>query len=194
MGVWRPAISTDSTRSFSATARSLSCVTLALPLGSRAVLVAADIARLPFKAASFDCVLTIRVLQHVHDLQGTLDEVRRIMAGDGRLIFSYHNKRNAKRMLRYFAARGDANPFSLEPTELTPTLISRHPSEVETLMHEAGFSPPDYQGTAVVQLRWRDITDRFGAPDTGGREVGPIHGQVQTCPLAHRNVVRARGP
>ncbi len=188
-GAWRPATWIDSTRSFSATARSLSYAMPGQLLGSRAVLVAADIARLPFKAASFDCVLTIRVLQHVHDLQGTLGEMRRVIAGDGRLLFSYHNKRNAKRILRHFAARGDANPFSLEPTELRPTLISRHPSELEAHMHEAGFSAPDYQGTGVVN--WlADITDRFRRRTPAGATWAPLMGRFRLAPWLVGTVVR----
>lgn len=136
-------------------------------VGSTPTLVAADVAHLPFRPASFDCVLTIRVLQHIHDLDGALIEVRRVIAGNGRLVFSYHNKRNAKRIVRYFAARGASNPFSLVPTEPMPTLISRHPRMVELALQEAGFSPPEYQGTALVHPL-ASFGERFGRQAPAG--------------------------
>jgi ubiquinone/menaquinone biosynthesis C-methylase UbiE len=150
-------------------------------LGNRAFLVAADIAHLPFRAGSFDCSLAIRVLHHVEDLQRALVEIHRVVAGDGRFIFSYHNKRNARRMLRYFAAPGAANPFSPEPFELTPTLISHHPSEFESLMRRAGFSAPDYQGAAVLPLP-AVITDGFGRRTPMGVRLAPFMGRFRLAP------------
>lgn len=118
--------------------------------GNRVTTIAADISRLPFADAAFDCALSIRVLQHCHDLEAAFAEIGRIVADDGTLVFSYHNKRNANRMLRYFAARGDANPFSHAPTEVRATLISRHPRVVDGLIGDNGFSPAEYHGTAIV--------------------------------------------
>ena len=134
-------------------------------LGDRAIYVAADVARLPFRAASFDCILTIRVLQHVQSLPDALNEMHRVVARDGTLVFSFHNKRNAKRIVRGFAARGDANPFSPAPTEPIPTLISRHPTVVEGTRARGGVL------TAGVS---RDCHCAL---------VGRCHGQVRTpCP------------
>lgn len=150
-------------------------------LGEGALLVAADLGRLPFKAAAFDCVLTIRVLQHVHDLEGTLEEVRRILGGEARLVFSYHNKRNAKGMLQNLARRGDASPFSLQSTEPMPTLISRHPSAVESLLHETGFSAPEYRGTAFLHSL-SIITDRFGGRRPAGAGWARFMGKHRLAP------------
>ena len=149
-------------------------------LGNRAVFVAADVARLPFRPAAFDCVLTIRVLQHVHDLPGVFGEIHRVLAEDGRLLFSYHNKRNAKRVLRYFAAR-DKNPSLSSPAELTPTLISHHPTELEMLVYEAGFTPPDYQGTVVLDARGR-ITGASGRRTPVGARWAPFVGRFKLAP------------
>jgi len=150
-------------------------------LGSRALLVAADIAQLPFRTASFDCVLTIRVLQHMSDLQGTLKEVRRIIAAGGRLVFSYHNKRNANRVIRHSADRGNSSPYSLEPVEVWPTLISRHPDQVGTFLREARFSDPEYRGTVVVDSL-ANITDRFGRRTPAGARWAPFMGRFRLAP------------
>jgi ubiquinone/menaquinone biosynthesis C-methylase UbiE len=83
-------------------------------LGDRAVLVAADIGRLPFKSGSFDCLLTIRVLQHAADLGDTFKEIGRVTSRGGSVIFSYHNKRNPHRVIRYLRDRNAGNPFTAE--------------------------------------------------------------------------------
>lgn len=163
-------------------------------LGDRALLVAADVARLPFKAASFDCVLSIRVLQHVHDLRGTLDEARRVTADGGAFVFSYHNKRNIKEVARHFAARGDASPFSHAPTEPVPTLISRHPDSVEAAVRDAGFSAPRYEGTAVVHAL-AGITERLGRRRPAGAWWAPFMGRFRLAPwLIGLSLARGGGP
>jgi SAM-dependent methyltransferase len=43
-----------------------------------------DPVRLPFADASFDAVLSCGVLEHVHDPNGSLDEIRRILRDEGR--------------------------------------------------------------------------------------------------------------
>jgi len=148
---------------------------------TRVVLVAADIARLPFRSASFDCVLAIRVFQHVRDLQGVLDEVRRITAVGGRLVFSYHNKRNANRILRHVTARGDANPFSRKPAEIRPTLISRHPRTVDDHVRNAGFSLPQYQGSAVIDSL-AGIIDKLGRHRPAGARWASFMGRFRLAP------------
>lgn len=150
-------------------------------LGTRALLVAGDVGRLPFKAASFDCVLTIRVLQHVHNLQDTLEEVRRIIASEGQLVFSYHNKRNAHRLLHYLKARRSGNPFSLESAEIDATLISHHPTRVGALMRNAGFSTPEYRGAVVVNSL-ASITDRFRSQMPAGARWAPFMGRFRLSP------------
>jgi SAM-dependent methyltransferase len=150
-------------------------------LGSRALLVAGDLASLPFKRASFDCVLTIRVLQHVHDLPSALKEMRRIVAGSGRLVFSYHNKRNAHRVLHLREALQTGNPFSLESVEVSPTLLSHNPTLVDALVRDAGFATPKYQGAAVVDSL-ATITERlWGSQPAGARWAG-LMGRLRLAP------------
>lgn len=48
--------------------------------------VAAEAARLPFRACAFDTVLCNSVLTHVGDLDGALGEIRRVLRTGGRLI------------------------------------------------------------------------------------------------------------
>ena len=150
-------------------------------LGDRVVLVAGDVGRLPFSAACFDCVLTIRVLQHVHDLPGALSEIRRVTAGDGTLVFSYHNKSNANRILHYLETRKTGSPFSLESAEIGPALISHHPTRVASLLQDARFSEPEYRGTVVVNSL-ASITERFGRRVPAGARWAPFMGRFRIAP------------
>jgi ubiquinone/menaquinone biosynthesis C-methylase UbiE len=51
----------------------------------------ADAGRLPFRAASFDCVLCIDVLPHLPDPGPALAEARRVLRGGGRIIVDSTN-------------------------------------------------------------------------------------------------------
>ena len=150
-------------------------------LGDRVTLVAGDILRMPFKPSSFDCLLTIRVLSHMRDLASALSGMERIVANDGALVFSYHNKRNARRILRFPLVRGPGNPFSSESAEIQPTLISHHPSRFETLLLEAGFSPPEYRGAVVVNAL-ASVGDRLGRRAPAGAGWARLTGRYRLAP------------
>lgn len=135
--------------------------------GGCATLVAGDVAHLPFKPASFDAILSIRVLQHLADLEGALRGVQRILARDGRFVFSYHNKRNAHRILHYLKSRRVSDPFSLDSAEVSPTLISHHPSRVAALLASVGLSEPLYRGAVAVDSV-ANITGKLGRQAPSG--------------------------
>lgn len=150
-------------------------------LGERVTLVAGDLALLPFRSAAFDCVLTIRVLQHVHDLPRVLSEARRIVARDGDFVFSYYNKRNAKRMLRHVDAGTAGDPFSTESAEVEPTLIAHHPRRMGSLLAGAGLSRPEYQG-AVVRYAMPEVTRRLGRKAPAGAGWAKLLGRLELAP------------
>jgi SAM-dependent methyltransferase len=118
--------------------------------GDAATYVAGDAGNLPFADATFDCLLTIRVLHHLHDLEGALAGMGRVLEKDGRMVFSYHNKRNARRMLEWAVGQREASPFDVESAETYPTLLSHHPVQVERYLGHAGFYAPEYQGAVVL--------------------------------------------
>lgn len=134
--------------------------------GDRVLLVAGDVMRLPFRSGAFDQVLTVRVLQHLPDLDGAIRSLHRILADRGQLLFSYHNKRNANRILHYRRSRRIADPFSLESAEVSPTLISHHPARMAALLADAGFMPPEYRGAVVIDplARLGESLGRNGTP------------------------------
>ena len=56
-------------------------------IGGDPAYVRGEAARLPFVAGSFDAVLACLVFEHVHDVDGALAEVGRVLAPGGRFLF-----------------------------------------------------------------------------------------------------------
>lgn len=150
-------------------------------LGTRVTIVAGDVGHLPFKSGSFDNALSIRVLQHVHDLGGTISEMHRVLCRGGRFVFSYHNKRNANRVLRYLKSRKIADPFSHESAEVSPTLISHHPDRFSETLASAGFASPEYRGAVVVGGIAR-ITRGLGRTKPSGLKWASFAGRHRLAP------------
>ena len=63
----------------------------------KAICIAGDLSHMPFRPASFDAVLLIRVFHHINDSQSCLSELHRLLCNEGRFIFNYCNKQNAQR-------------------------------------------------------------------------------------------------
>lgn len=149
--------------------------------GDRVTLVAGDLSRLPFRDATFDCVMSIRVLQHVRDLPAVLGPVRRVSAPGSAFVFSYYNKRNALRVLRYPQTRTRGNPFTTESAEISPTMIAHHPRRFEDLLVDAGFSSPTYRGAVVVDSLAR-LGERFGRRSPAGTTTARATGNLRLAP------------
>jgi len=105
----------------------------------RFTFVAADLYDLPFFDGSFDAVVMIRVIHHLVDVPLALYQVHRVLAGDGRYILEYANKRNFKTIARYAAGRQSWNPFDREPYEFVDLNFDFHPAWMAEQMASAGF-------------------------------------------------------
>ena len=55
--------------------------------------VQGDVRQLPFEDGAFELVVSFETIEHVHDPERVLDELRRVLAGDGLLVISTPNKR-----------------------------------------------------------------------------------------------------
>lgn len=160
----------------------------------RVVLVAGDVLQLPFRPAAFDAVLNIRVLQHLPEVEHAVAELGRITAGGGQLVFSYHNKRNARRVAIYLAGKPIPSPFSLESAEVSPALISRHPAYMESLLAEHGFGAPEYRGAASIE-GLEALAERLGARQPLGMRMAGFLGRHRLAPwLIGRSTATGGGP
>ena len=120
-------------------------------LGERAIYVAGDARRIPFRQGAFDSVLLIRVIQHFRDVPACLREARRVLVRRGRLVFSYHNKRNLRRIIRRLVFRDRIDPFDRSTQEVSGALLSHHPQYVLDSLRACGFSSPAEWGVGVFE-------------------------------------------
>jgi SAM-dependent methyltransferase len=107
----------------------------------RYIYIAADIYRLPFRAALFDGATMIRTLHHMADAPAALAQVRRVLAPGATFILEYANKLNVKAILRYWLGRQNWSPFSPEPVEFVKLNFDFHPAAIRRWLAELGFIP-----------------------------------------------------
>jgi ubiquinone/menaquinone biosynthesis C-methylase UbiE len=109
----------------------------------------ASVYDLPLPDASIDAALMVRVFHHLDRPDVALQEIHRILKPSGTLIFSFSNKRNLKRILRYIVVGGDS-PFTPEPQSYYPSLIGHHPHYVEALLSDMRFEVIMRYGVGVT--------------------------------------------
>lgn len=102
--------------------------------------VAANWYHMPFADASFDAVLTVRVLHHAEDLPALMGEIARILAPGGIYVLEFANKRNLKAIARYALRRQAWNPFDPAPVEYHPLHWDFHPRWMQALLRANGFT------------------------------------------------------
>jgi len=120
--------------------------------GGRAICVACDVNHLPFRPAAFDAALMVRVFHHIADSEHCLSELHRILCNNGRLIFTYCNKRNALRIAQWLVNRKKENPFSTEASGVGSTVISHHPQAVHEMLIDSGNANIRYYGSGVFDV------------------------------------------
>jgi SAM-dependent methyltransferase len=115
----------------------------------RASYVWGDIDHLPFRAAAFDYVLLVRVLQHLVDSDGCIRGVSKILCQGGDFVFSYLNNRNAHRVMKYILGKIQQSPFATEPQKVGANLFHHHPRYISDLLSELGLEISAYRGAGV---------------------------------------------
>ena len=105
----------------------------------RTLYVAANAYQMPFQPGVFDGAAMIRVIHHFEDVPALMAQISHVLAGGGRLILEYANKRNLKAMLRHALRRNDWDPYSLEPIEFVELNYNFHPDYIQTQVAQAGF-------------------------------------------------------
>ena len=106
---------------------------------SRFTFIAADLYNLPFFDTQFDAVVMIRVIHHLVDVPRALSQVHRVLAGDGRFILEYANKRNLKSIARYILGRQAWSPFERQPYEFVALNFDFHPAWMRARLAAAGL-------------------------------------------------------
>jgi ubiquinone/menaquinone biosynthesis C-methylase UbiE/ribosomal protein S27E len=105
----------------------------------RVLYVAADAARLPFRAEIADVILTVRMVHHLEYPEKYFDQVRRILKKEGLYILEFANKRNTKNILRFFIGKMDISPFNKIPSQVGETIKNYHPSYIYDQLFSRGI-------------------------------------------------------
>jgi ubiquinone/menaquinone biosynthesis C-methylase UbiE len=106
---------------------------------------------MPFPDESFDVVLCQMGLQFMPDKQSALREMRRVLAGGGRLVF---NVPGPMPRLLSIMAEAFENHIGAEPAMFVKQVFSLHDTaEIENLLKDAGLRDVSVQaGTRSLQL------------------------------------------
>ena len=112
--------------------------------------IASNATRLPFRPGSFDRVVMVRVFHHIEDSQASLSELQRILCTQGRLLFSYSNKRNIERIVKWMLGRSPFNPFDQTVGSIWEMFVMHHPAYIRQSLSELGFSDLSEQGSGIM--------------------------------------------
>ncbi|OGO11683.1 MAG: hypothetical protein A2Y53_05210 [Chloroflexi bacterium RBG_16_47_49] len=99
--------------------------------GGLATYIAGDLHHLPFRDASFDNIVMVRVFHHIIDSKAFLSELHHLLIAGGNLVFTYRNKLYLMNILKSLIRTTQDRPFSLEPAGIGTTLISHHPNYIK---------------------------------------------------------------
>jgi len=114
--------------------------------------VAGDLYDLPFADGYFDAVVMVRVIHHIVDVPLALAQARRVLAGQGRFIFEFANKRNWKSLARYLLRRQSWNPNDPQPVEFVKLNFNFHPAWMAQRWAEAGLRPDAIRSLSHFRL------------------------------------------
>jgi ubiquinone/menaquinone biosynthesis C-methylase UbiE len=147
-------------------------------VGTRATYVAADANHLPFRPASFDCLLLMRAFHHLHDSKVILSEVGRVLCSKGTFVFNYCSKLSLRQWFLWLLRRNRRNPLSLSPAGVGTDFISHHPKYVHQLLKQNGYSDIKYLGAGILDK----IPDRSGHLVPLARWLAPFFGLTKLAP------------
>jgi SAM-dependent methyltransferase len=105
----------------------------------RYTFVAGNLYDLPFSEGYFDAIVIVRVIHHVVDVPLALAQIRRVLAGRGRLILEFANKRHLKAIVRYVLRKQSSSPFNREPLEFVKLNFNFHPIWMQQRLGDAGL-------------------------------------------------------
>jgi len=143
----------------------------------KAIYVAGDLQHLPFRTASFDSIIMVRVFHHVIDSIACLSELHRVLSGGGRLVMTYRNKMYPVYVLKWLAHPTPDSPFNLEPSGIGTTLISHHPTYIKQILSQTDFTDLQYRGLGALD-RFANKVGPFGKYAPTGERLAPLLGRL----------------
>src|SRR5579884_2346200 len=89
--------------------------------------IVGDVVSLPFADGSFDCAVAAWMLYHASDLDRALEELRRVLRSDGRLVAATSSERNLAEVRELVGEIGaPGGDFTVEKAEAALLRHFRH--------------------------------------------------------------------
>jgi SAM-dependent methyltransferase len=117
--------------------------------GDMAKCVDASVYDLPFEDGTLDALLMVRVMHHLTDPYGALAELWRVLTPGGHLLFSYSNKRNVGKLIKFLLGGGN-DPYSADVERYGEFLFGHHPTYMDGIVKDAGFERVDQYGVGLA--------------------------------------------
>ena len=145
--------------------------------------IASNATRLPFRPGSFDRALMIRVFHHIpkEQAENCLAQLERVLCIDGQLLFTYSNKRNLGRIVRWLFGKLPYNPFDLSSAAIWEPFCMNHPRYVYQILSACGFRDFDVRGSGVMDKIVGKL-GRFGKQLPLGVSLAPLFGSLALAP------------
>jgi ubiquinone/menaquinone biosynthesis C-methylase UbiE len=125
---------------------------------SAAVVVAAPAERLPFEDASVDTVVSTMVLCTVADAKAAVDEVRRVLRPDGRLLFIEHVRADSTRLAHWqdrLARPWRAFAMGCRANQPTLDLLATGGLRIELVQTDRWRGMPAIVHPLAIRRAWR---------------------------------------
>lgn len=132
-------------------------------LGININTIACDCCKLPFEDETFDVVSTSAALHHMEDLQGTLNEMKRVLKLGGRILFIAEPKRSIIRpqwMINIkdrLSNRYDEKVTGKKVVELNPDVYIFDLDGFKKIIAEAGFRHIKTKCFYTISSVYRDL-------------------------------------
>jgi len=149
----------------------------------KAIFVAADIYRLPFRPKSFNAAMMVRVLHHLEEPSLALREVAAAIMPSGRFLMNYRNRRDLRNMLRALVGLKNVRPFRIAHDNLPGCdglQAFTHPKIARQLMEMAGFRIMRTRGTSFFGGKLLRIINN---PVPLEAPLSPLLGALKLSPL-----------
>jgi ubiquinone/menaquinone biosynthesis C-methylase UbiE len=159
----------------------------------QATYIACDLYHIPFRDASFDRVLNIRVFHHLENGEAALSEFERILAKDGELTFTYCNKANLDRVVSWVIDHEAINPFSLEPGWIWSGFLMHHPRHIHSMLRALKFTEIVERGAGVMD-KFAGRFSQYGIEVPPGRRLAPLFAALAIAPWIFVQAKKTSGP
>ena len=163
--------------------------------GGRCTYIASNATRLPFRPGSFDRALLIRVFHHIPKAteKDSLNELARILCQNGQLLFTYSNKRNLARIVKWLFGKLPYNPFELSTAAIWEPFSMHHPRAIHAALSERGFLDLDLRGSGVMD-KIAGRLGKFGDLIPLGVRLAPFFGRSALAPWIFVGCEKKGGP